>query len=248
MPLPAEAITVQGGCNCRAIRYRVEIPALKERPANPYLTISYSGKKPDDGGNAQQRNSSDPSADEAESTPRMPMLATDHCNDCRRATGSILPFWMATPIGMVSAAITASPGDEQDTRDWRPGNEVFHTNPLPSKSESDEGTGQSSSPLTFYDSSPGRRRSFCSRCGTMLSYIAYSHGVPEGWPLMLDIVLGTLDREFLEKDDWFVPERQLWWDKGIPWVQKVSVSGFGEGKETPRHPLADMNKVVESKL
>ena len=248
MPLPAEAITVQGGCNCRAIRYRVEIPALNDRPLNPYLTMRPSGKKQDDGEKVQQRDRREPSAEKAESTPRMPMLATDHCNDCRRATGSILPFWMATPLGMVSAAITASSGGESDITDWRPGNEVFHTNPLPSKSESDEGTTLNSSPLRFYDSSPGRRRSFCSRCGTMLSYIAFSHGVPDGWPLMLDIVLGTVDREFLEKDDWFVPERQLWWDKGIPWIHKLSVSGLGEGEAVPRHPLADMNQVVEANL
>lgn len=61
--------------------------------------------------------------------------------------------------------------------------------------------------LTFYESLEGRRRSFGGRCGTSLAFAIFP--VMEGWPEMLDIVLGTVDRENLEGNA-LVPERQLW--------------------------------------
>ena len=35
------------------------------------------------------------------------------------------------------------------------------------------------------------------------------------WPTMLDIWLGTVDREDLERD-YMSPERMLWCEKGVP--------------------------------
>ena len=70
----------------------------------------------------------------------------------------------------------------------------------------------------------------------MIAYAAFP--MPDGWPDMLDIVLGTVDREDLELDS-LVPERQLWWDKGISWVQKFSESG---AMTLPKHPLYKINE------
>ncbi len=36
-------------------------------------------------------------ASAARAVPRLPVLATCHCNDCRSATASIVPAWMLTP-------------------------------------------------------------------------------------------------------------------------------------------------------
>ena len=50
--------------------------------------------------------------------------------------------------------------------------------------------------------------------------------VIEGWPEMLDIVLGTVDREDSEGDT-LVPERQLRWACGIGWVRRIVSEGVG---------------------
>jgi len=35
----------------------------------------------------------------------LPFVTIDHCNDCRLATGSLLPFWICTPVAYVSARL-----------------------------------------------------------------------------------------------------------------------------------------------
>ena len=61
-----------------------------------------------------------------------------------------------------------------------------------------------------------------------------------GWPAMIDIWLGTVDREDLEKD-YMAPERMLWSAKGIPWVRRLTQSGAGG---IPVHPLTKIDKLV----
>ena len=62
----------------------------------------------------------------------------------------------------------------------------------------------------------------------------------EGFPDIFDVVLGTFDREDLQKD-WLKPDRQLWWDYGIEWVQKMTSGGLS----IPRHPTSKPNEFVE---
>ena len=186
MPLSTHALTVKGGCNCGTIRYSVSIPPLEERVVHPYSTA----------------------------TPpvRLPFVCTDHCNDCRRATGSVLPAWLCTPASMVSASIapksTATlPSDPAKRKDtpaevrggWVPASEVFTPG-------SESANGRDESFLQSYDSSEGSRRFWCGRCGTNLAYVAWP--MPAGWPEISDIVLGTVDREDLEREE-MRPERQI---------------------------------------
>ena len=189
MPLPPEPLTLQGGCNCRAIRYKIDIPAISDRPLH--------FPKP---------------SDSNQEKVHLPMIVVDHCNDCRRATGSILPFGICTPISMGSTSCTArsdstkqpKSGAVQSAGPWLPAKEIFKSS-----------AASANTLLTFYESSEGRKRSFCGRCGTDLAYSIFS--TPEGWPEMLDLVLGTIDREFLGGSN-LVPERQLWWDCGVDWI------------------------------
>ena len=59
-----------------------------------------------------------------------------------------------------------------------------------------------------YASSPGVRRSFCSRCGTPLTYEG------ERWPGEVHVLLGTLDRpERLE------PQGHAFREEQIPWLR-----------------------------
>lgn len=209
MGLPSTAIEFQGGCNCQAIRYKVSLPIFSERPSNPYR---------------------DPGADIGDL--RLPMVAIDHCNDCRRATGSIIPMWLCAHLPTVSVKFTSrldeAAGFDQDA--WLPASTVF-----------DPANGMDKTTfLAFYKSSEGRTRSFCGRCGTNISYCMDAGSIPTewGWPETLDIPLGTIDRQHLE-EEWFKPERQLWCEVGINWVRNLVAE---EGKEMPAHPTFKINE------
>ena len=213
--LPDHPLVLHGGCNCGAIRYRIQVPARAERPLNPSSDGQVS----------------------------FPMIATDHCNDCRRATGSILPTWICVPSSMLScqlqpissATTTTNNKNNNDPSEtapntsnpspWTPAIELF--TPGPNKDNYH---------LKFYHSSPPITRTFCGRCGTNLTYFL-SRGLPDE---IFDVVLGTLDREDLERE-WMAPDRHCWWDCGIKWVQELS----NGGRVLPAHPRSRVDEFVE---
>lgn len=221
MPLPVHSFTFFGGCNCRAIRYKATIPAFSDRLIHPT-----TDKKNENG-----------------EAVRFPFVCICHCNDCRRATASILPFYICSPTAQVSAScVPRSVSSDQpqaarleyenhDVKEaWLPADEVFK--PWP---------GGSNTFLSSYPSSEGRTRFFCGRCGTNLAYTV--HPMPGGWPEMLDILLGTVDREDLETG-WLEPERHLWWDCGVDWIRNFATTGAG-GLE--KHPSYKTNEFVQER-
>ncbi|KAM5356988.1 hypothetical protein ACJZ2D_016727 [Fusarium nematophilum] len=64
MPLPDDPTTVTGGCSCGAVRYRIVIPRLEDLPTDPMASPEASSLRPHS--------------------------TACHCNDCRRATASLL--------------------------------------------------------------------------------------------------------------------------------------------------------------
>ena len=233
MPLPKESLTVHGGCSCGAIRqvlsdhdapstrelipsrYKVEIPALADRPHHPLSNAANQGGE-----------------------VRLPMIAIDHCNDCRGATGAILPQWLCTPIAYVSASVlprSELEGSEQPKtsqkgkESWSPAAEVFQ--PGPSSKDSY---------LTFHRSSKEVTRSFCGRCGTHLGY-RHDGFTRMGFPDMLDIMLGSVDRKDLDADN-LAPERHLWVGCGIEWVNEFASRGSGG---LPKHPEFSIAEFIE---
>ena len=62
----------------------------------------------------------------------------------------------------------------------------------------------------------------------------------EGYPDIYDVVLGTLDRGDFEKG-WVQPERHVWWECGVGWVQEMVKGGLGG----PRHDTGDVSVCVE---
>ena len=62
----------------------------------------------------------------------------------------------------------------------------------------------------------------------------------EGFPDIFDTVLGTVDREDLEKGC-LAPDRHCWWSKGVPWVQALA----RDGSQIPRHPSFKVSEFAE---
>ena len=170
---------------------------------------------------------------------RLPAVYMDHCNDCRRATSSILPMGFVAVTDTVRASVLSSPAEgdyaftiSDNDREWLPASLVFDSH-NPKLQELN---------LALYKSSPGRSRWFCQRCGTMVAYSVDEGVIPKewGWPKMLDIWLGTVDREDLQ-EDYMKPERMLWCEKGVPWIRELAKNGAGG---IPEHPLTKIDKVV----
>ena len=61
--------------------------------------------------------------------------------------------------------------------------------------------------ITEYESSPGVRRGFCSRCGTSLSYRHVDHADE------IDLAAATLDDQTA-----VVPDDHIWVDSMVPWL------------------------------
>jgi hypothetical protein len=223
MPAPDHPFTAKGGCFCRAIRYKISVPVKSERPLNVF----------------HEGGPDFPS-------PSLPMICIDHCNDCRRSTGSILPHWMVTPANYVevsciprsstvipansNTAKTSGEEEEKSRGAWINAVDIFTSDTAAS----------SDTWLSFYLSSQGRTRCFCARCGTnVVAHVDPKH-LPPGAPHFMAIVLGTIDREDLEVHE-LKAERQLWYDLGIRWIKEISDHGQ---KDILTHPLWQVNKTI----
>lgn len=212
MRLPDHSFTLHGGCNCGSIRYRITVPELCLRPTHP---------RSKDG------------------DIHFPLIAADHCNDCRDATGSILPAWICAPADMLSVSFRPAPSPPSFKHDRNNTNTVeaaiYHPAMTALRQNSPESRG---STLRWYVSSPNRTRTFCGHCGTNLTYAILP--MVEGYPDIYDVVLGTLDRGDFEKG-WVQPERCVWWGRGVGWVQGMMSQGLGG----PRHDTGDVSVCVE---
>lgn len=215
MPLPKGPLVVNGGCNCGAVRYKINIPELLQRPVQLFSEIS------------------GPSSE-----VWLPMVAVDHCNDCRRATRNLLTLWICTATAFVTASLILCMDPAK-----REGGPLEPRGLLSLASEIfAPGLASSNSFLSFYRSSELWTRSSCGRCGT---YLANSVSpMPEGWPDMLDILFGTVDREDLEGDA-LVSERQVWWDCGIAWIKQLSTAGAGD---LPIHATIDVSQDIRRQM
>lgn len=56
---------------------------------------------------------------------------------------------------------------------------------------------------------------------------------------MLDVVLGTIDREYLEGHQ-LAPERPLWWDCGVEWIKRLTNEGAAHLVKHPSYQVGDV--------
>ncbi|KAF4628673.1 hypothetical protein G7Y89_g9473 [Cudoniella acicularis] len=102
MPLPDHAFIVHGGCNCRAIRYKVDVPALNDRFLHP------------------TKDQSNVPEDEK---IRFPMSLICHCNDCRTSSGALVNYAFACLNSYVSFKLESRNGKE--SKEWIPAADIF---------------------------------------------------------------------------------------------------------------------------
>lgn len=160
-----------------------------------------------------------------------PEIFLDHCDKCRRVSGALVQAWFSCP---------------QEWVEWKttcPNNPPSFT----SLNTFDLINGRADSlPVVNYASSLGVMRSFCGKCGTNLLFV-YESGKKKNTTPMVDIVLGSLDRESL-KQPGVRPDRHFYWDSGVDWIKRLvsegDVSLNENGEALPRHPDSRMKQVL----
>jgi len=208
MPLPDHPLTLHGGCNCGAIRYKIEVPAQSERPLNPL----------------------------SDGKVTFPVVLTDHCNDCRKATASILPTWICVPKTMMYCQLTPIHASSEPTNKTATENKTSDESWIPAITRFHENPDSEKYWLKFYQSSERATRSFCGKCGTNLTY-SISPSMGDGWPDLFDVLLGTIDKADVEKD-WMAPDRHCWVECEIGWIRELTNGRPG----MPRHPTYKLNE------
>jgi hypothetical protein len=238
--LPPGPLSLTGGCSCSAIRYTISIPAVAQRDlfTHQQSASTSSGHQP------QHHHSSSgpsaPSSPTATAAPRLPFVTIDHCQDCRRATGTVLQAWLICPRPWVSFRLQPRPAD--DSREASYADPFSPTEAFPRACPavvSPDPDLLVGSYLACFQSSPDVRRCFCARCGTTLTY-AYTGPAGAGaeMPPLVDVALGSLDGECLAG---VRPERHCWWDDGVDWVKRMVWKG---DTSLLRHPSGRINQLV----
>jgi hypothetical protein len=228
--LPPESLELTGGCLCSAIRYKIAIPEFALRPLAPGALPTPIP--------ASHTHSILKSDKDQEIETRFPLIDIDHCQSCRRASGGLVQCWIIIPQDWIEFRLQprSSSRDPTFSDPFNPTEGLFYET-TDIASPPPDSTIFEQSYLGRYISSPDTHRTFCTRCGTGLAF-CYAGPRPESWKLgpIVDIALGSLDLESLEKEG-VRPERQGWWEDGVGWIKKLVSEGDGG---LIRHPTGNV--------
>nr|KMM68786.1 hypothetical protein CPAG_05110 [Coccidioides posadasii RMSCC 3488] len=212
---PSEPFILTGGCFCKAIRYTINVPQREDRPILPGAVDTRLPPLP-----GQHKHD-----DDRRSHPRVPttfpLIGFDHCSDCRHAAGTVVQAWCISPHSWVEW--TVLPLHKNDAGEGDVAKPPIHLTTLEACASDGKSSVCHETYISHYKSSRDVTRSFCSRCGTTLTYYFER---PASSPIspLIDITMGSLDEESLEK---IHPERQVWWDSGIGWMKGIMTWGDG---------------------
>ena len=208
--LSKEAFMLTGGCYCKAIRYTIKVPACDDRPAVPNALDT-------------------PISPTEKVETRMPIVDLDHCNNCRQQAGCVVQCWFVAPVDWVEWHLLVKGHSEERT---------FHLSTPEAVGPAKEVENSAKTFVSRFSCTDRATRSFCSRCGTNLSYV--SHKYFDTPMAIVDIAVGSLDPDSL---DMTRPDRHGWWDFGVDWI-KTLVSK-GDGGFLIKHRTSDISKAVE---
>lgn len=237
--LPSHSLKLTGGCFCSAIRYKISIPPFCDRPRVPGSLPTpihpHTAAKPHPTSEALTTSST--------LVPtHLPILEIDHCTSCRRASGSVIQVWLICEAKWITfdllpqtpalGHVGPAPPDKVQSAIKYPAREIVNPSP--------QLTGESY--VGHYSSNGTSHRTFCTRCGTPMTF-NFSGDRGEDWKLdtLVDVAMGTLDRESLETEG-LRPDRHGWWSDGIPWIRGMMYMGTGP---LVRHPKGSPGMVVD---
>ena len=166
--LPKAAVTLTGGCYCKAIRYTIKVPAWEDRPAVPNAVDT-------------------PISATEKIQTRMPLVEIDHCSNCRRQAGCLVQCWFISPIAWVEWDLLLTSASTEDT---------LHLSTAGAVGPDKDDPLLPSTFVSRFSCTERASRSFCSRCGTNLAYVSHKYlNTPRAF---VDITVGSLDQESLE--------------------------------------------------
>ncbi|KAF4968096.1 hypothetical protein FSARC_4457 [Fusarium sarcochroum] len=197
MSLPVDATTITGGCSCGAIRYRIAIPMLEDRPYHPMSPPNVASRLPD---TITCQCNDCPIPRETQSTIVSGRIldVLDRDYDAAKADSERPPFKPATEVFRAT----------EESKFWL---RFFHTTNA-DESWSRSFCGRSGSHVCFHFK---LIREYC-----------HNGKLSNGWQDAFHLYLGGIDREFLEKD-WFTPSTEVMFQNGTPFSQCVSATAKG---------------------
>ena len=200
--LPAHAFDIHGGCFCKAVTYTVSVPALESRPFTRDPPVR-------------------PYGPQTETLKRLPIIALDHCNSCRRIAGSILECWFICPHSWTQFFLLLRSSSHPTSGALASSGQARQVKPSTQEVLTPDKDLEHETYLKGFQSSEGANRTFCGRCGTNLTfYWSGEDDPPDGWGPHFDVAVGTLEKESVEMQG-MRPGRESWWKDGIPWVQEM---------------------------
>jgi hypothetical protein len=195
--LPSQPLILTGGCHCGASKYTITIPALPDRPIIP--------------------NTAPTAISPTENVPsRLPAVVLDHCQNCRRVAGVIVACWLIIPPGWLTwTLVTPLSSGEGEKGEGEVRRDVPAVDVCGPNADTNHYVRQ-------YRATDRAIRTFCSRCGTNLTYYGLArHGTPAAF---MDVAVGSLDAESFKL---VRPERHVWWESGAGWVKELVRWGTG---------------------
>ncbi|KAK2746994.1 hypothetical protein FQN57_002566 [Myotisia sp. PD_48] len=226
--LPQETLSLTGGCFCKSIRYTIRVPAHDDRMIVP--EAAETRLKTSDGKTRRIPT-------------KFPIVDFDHCGDCRHASGANALAWIICPLDWVEWGLSVASA-EVSSRVVVPSLEVCKASKTVAAGGRKEGSSDwvtenlPGTSLAQFCSSPDVTRTFCSKCGTTLTFF-YDRPESSPMPGVCDITLGSLDDESIAITR---PERHSWWKSNVSWFGQMVKNGDG-GLMT--HETGDIRYVKE---
>lgn len=254
--LPPEPLTLTGGCFCKANRYTINIPGLEDRGLLVDALETPVGVTEDGGIKTVPTRFPLIDLDHCDSCRH----SSGTILQCWLICPSSWVTWDLLGRGYDShtATFDGKPKDVKGSSMSPPSGtrrnpiEIERITQVPSilaigpEHPQQHCEGASSTPLTLtqpellertfithYKTSPNVTRTFCSRCGTNLTYFM-DRPISVPIPPVVDVTVGSLDTESAE---YIRPDRHCWWEEALSWVKQLLL---GQGNFLIRHPGGDI--------